>query len=137
MIVSDTNLVAYLVIAGAHTSVARAVYCKDAHWVLPPLWRSEFLSVLAVAVRAKALTEAQGRAAWRSATDTFGASEREPNALLALSLAIQTGISAYDAQFVALAQALGTVLVTADRQLVRRCPESAVLMTDYLRAGPR
>ena len=135
MIVADTNLVAYLVIGGVHTTPARAVYRKDPHWVLPRLWRSEFLSVLAVSVRAKVLSEAQARTAWMSARALVGSGERDPDPLRALHLAVEKGISAYDAQFVALAQMLGTVLVTADRQLARRCPESAVLISRYAGGG--
>ncbi len=67
MIVADTNLVAYLVIEGAHTTAARAVYRKDPRWARPPLWRSELLNVLALSVREEVLTEHQARSAWRTA----------------------------------------------------------------------
>ncbi len=131
MIVVDTNVVAYLVIEGAHTPSARNVYQKDSAWVLPPLWRSEFLNVLAVSVRAGVLLPREARRAWRVAVELLAPPEYEPNPLLALRLAMNKGISAYDAQFVVLAQTLRTVLVSGDRQLVRRCPEHTILMTDY------
>jgi len=57
VIVSDTNLVAYLLINGDHTATARAVYQRDPDWRLPPLWRAEFLNVLTTTVRKGVLIE--------------------------------------------------------------------------------
>ena len=51
MIVADTNLVAYLLIEGDQTAAARRVWERDRDWILPPLWRSEYLNVLATLVR--------------------------------------------------------------------------------------
>lgn len=51
MIVADTNLIGYLAIQGIHTPKARTAYGRDAIWMVPPLWRSEFLNVLVTSVR--------------------------------------------------------------------------------------
>ena len=51
MIVADCNVLAYLVIPGARTSVAKQAFALDGDWTAPPLWRSEFLSVLATYLR--------------------------------------------------------------------------------------
>jgi predicted nucleic acid-binding protein len=43
-----------------------------------------------------------------------------------LNLAALSQCSAYDCEFVALAQQLGVMLVTSDRQILRQFPSSAV-----------
>lgn len=134
MIVADTNLISYFVIEGPHTESARSVFAGDPLWIAPPLWRSEFLNVLAVSVRGGVLTERHARAAWRNAL-AIAVGEHEPNPSAVLRLAIRRNISAYDAQFLALAHAARTVLVTSDRKLVRADPGRAVLMSEFSSEG--
>lgn len=126
MIVADTNLVAYLLIEGDHTAIARAVWEKDREWMLPTLWRSEFLNVLTTAVRLRVLTLRQAHDTWRIAQTIFANSEVEPSAGDVLDTAAERNLSAYDAQFVVAAQDLGVSLVTSDRRLQKACPDLAV-----------
>ncbi len=133
MIVADTNLVSYLLIEGEQTEEARRIWRGDPAWMLPPLWRSEFLNVLALSVRALLLSPEQARAGWRHAADLFRSSELEPEASAVLDTAIQFGISAYDAHFVVVAQELGAKLVTNDRELLERCPQQTVSMNRFAR----
>jgi predicted nucleic acid-binding protein len=51
MIVTDTNLLAYLFLGGPGTILARAVFIRDSEWAAPFLWRSEFRSVVAKYLR--------------------------------------------------------------------------------------
>ena len=131
MIVADTNLVSYLLIAGEHTEAARAAWSRDRQWVLPTLWRSEYLDVLAVAVRARVLDREKAQAAWRSGVRLFGRSEREPDGPAVLDAAVELGISAYDAQFVVVARDLKVLLVTADRKLRQACGPLAVSLAQF------
>jgi len=131
MIVADTNLVAYLMVEGTRTPEARRVWSLDPDWVLPPLWRSEFLNVLWLAVRSSVLDEEQATLAWRRASTLFARLEKEPEAEQVLSAALRYGISAYDAHFVVLAEERNVPLVTADKKLCRACPRLAVLITDF------
>ena len=48
MIVVDTNILAYLYLPGDFTERAEALLAKDADWVAPTLWRSEFRNILVV-----------------------------------------------------------------------------------------
>jgi len=128
VIVADTNLISYLLIEGERTEAARRVWKKDPAWVVPPLWRSEFLNVLATVYRVGVLSEGQALTAWQRAKGLFGSSEVEPEGEHVLQTAMTRGISAYDAQFVAVAEDLGVQLFSADMRLVERCADVAVLV---------
>jgi predicted nucleic acid-binding protein len=128
MIVADTSVIAYLLIDGARTASAREVWKRDPDWRVPPLWRAEFLNVLATAVKSKVLRADQAQTAWLAAASLMRGREVEPSGTDVLATAIRSGISAYDAQFVVVARRLATKLVTGDRRLSRACPDVAVAM---------
>lgn len=131
MIVADTNLVAYLLMEGERTAAARRVYLRDPDWRLPPLWRSEFLNVLALSARAQVVSADGAAGLWLTATQLFGRSEVEPAGGRVLEAALARGITAYDAHFVVLAETLGAILVTGDRKLLPACGHVAVSIEDF------
>ena len=49
-----------------------------------------------------------------------------------MKLVNSSNCSSYDCEFVALAQYLGCVLVTADKKTFREFPDTAVFLGDYL-----
>ncbi|MCU0724327.1 MAG: type II toxin-antitoxin system VapC family toxin [Planctomycetes bacterium] len=126
MIVCDTNLVAYLLIGGPLTDVAREVLRKDPVWVAPPLWRSEFRNVLSGYLRRKELALPDALDLVRLAEDLLARRERAPSSADVLSIVARSGCSAYDGEFVALAEELSVRLVTSDRPLLRRFPATAI-----------
>jgi predicted nucleic acid-binding protein len=126
MIAVDTNVVAYLLIEGERTAAARELWEIDPDWRLPPLWRAEFLNVLATSHRAGILSADQARRAWHVAVDLLRGHEVEPAGAAVLDLALALRITAYDAQFASVARDLGTRLVTSDRRLCRACPDLAL-----------
>jgi len=48
-----------------------------------------------------------------------------------LQLAARSGCTAYDCEFVVLAQDLGVVLVTGDRAILEAFPDAAVALADF------
>ena len=131
MIVVDTNVIAYLLIMGDKTDLAQRTYRNEPGWVVPSLWRHEFLNVLATFVQhgGGGLEDAIG--IWSQSLRLFARNEREFDLTQALLLASQHGISAYDAQYVALAIDLQAPFVTEDRRLLRLFPELAVSMNSF------
>ena len=132
MIVADTNLVAYLLVEGTRTATAKAVWEKDSQWMLPTIWRSEFLNVLTTAVRADVLTLHQAHDAWQVALTIFGGNEVEPEGDDVLDRAAERSLSAYDAQFVVAASDLDVPLVTSDRRLLAACADLAISPEGFL-----
>ena len=133
MIVADTNLISYLLIEGDQTELARQVWIRDHEWAMPPIWRSEFLNVLAVSHKVGALDEEQAFLLWRRSNVFLDTTEVEPDGEQVLEIAMNSGISAYDAHFVAVANELGVPLVTADKRLLARCEDVAISITSFAR----
>lgn len=131
MIVADTNLISYLLIEGDYTDLARAVWVRDPEWAMPPLWRSEFLNVLVIANRAGVLDADHASLLWRRSNIFLNATELEPDGEKVLEIAIENGLSAYDAQFVAVAAELNVPLVTADKRILARCGDRAVSLQEF------
>ncbi len=132
MIVADSNLIAYLLIQGNQTALAEAVLKKDSSWAAPLLWRSELRNVLALYIRQSHLTLTDALQYMIEAEGLLLGNEYQMESAPVLGLAAQSGRSAYDCEFVHLAQALGVSLVTSDGQLLRAFPGVAVSMADFL-----
>lgn len=65
------------------------------------------------------------------AAAAIGPRERHPSSPRVLDLARESGCSAYDCEFVALAEALGVPLVTSDGEVLRKFPGIAVSMEEF------
>ncbi len=134
MIVADTNLVAQLILSLDQTREAQAVYRHDSDWRMPALWQHEFLNVLATCLRFDRIPIAPLVAAWNRALVLFESATCQVDMPEALRIAGQYGVSAYDAQYVALAQALQVPLITEDRKLLRAVRHQALSIRQYLAA---
>ncbi len=137
MIVVDVNVVVYLLTETPQCELARDLRENDRQWLVPPLWRHEMLNVLATLARQDVLDAPSALTVWRNALDLVGNSERTPDMERALSLAIDHGISAYDAQYVALAESLGVSFVTEDKKLQRLFPDRVFSMADFVATRPQ
>ena len=135
MIVVDTNVVAYLLLPGHHTTAARAALARDASWAAPSLWRSEFRNVLATYVREGHVSLATALQLQEAAENLLGGREYSVDSNDVLTLASQSGHSAYDCEFVAVARALGVPLITSDRRLISSFPQIAVDIRAFAAAG--
>lgn len=135
MIVADTNTIAYLYLPTDQTDDMVALLHKDSHWVAPLLWRSEFRNVLALYVR-KDIIDLNTAFAMQSQAERHMADhEYSVNSTSVLTLAEQSGCSAYDCEFVSVAAALNTRLITGDRKLIKAFPDIAMTAKDYLRGA--
>jgi predicted nucleic acid-binding protein len=126
VIVADTNLLVYLYVEGQRTAQAEAALARDPLWVAPLLWRSEFRNTLAGLVRRRALALEDALRIVDEAERAMAGREYSVLSQHVLQLAARSGCSAYDCEFVALAQDLGISFVTSDRQVLAAFPTTAV-----------
>jgi predicted nucleic acid-binding protein len=125
VIVVDTNVIAYLYLPGIFTAKAEALLESDAEWAAPWLWRSEFRNILAGYVRRGTISLATAVDLQMEAERLLAGGDCEVDSRAVLELAAQSGCSAYDCEFVALADALGVKLLTTDAQVLRAFPAKA------------
>ena len=132
MIVVDTNVIAYLMLKGDHTAKAEAVLNKDSDWVAPSLWRSEFRNILALYLRQGYITLTNAKLIVKEAEALMQAKEYEVQSMQVLDLVESSKCSAYDCEFVVLAQQLGIPLVTSDRKLLTEFPSNAISIDVFI-----
>ena len=135
MIVADASLISYFWIEQTRSEAARRVRRRDAAWTVPRLWRSEFHSILRRHMNTGLMSHEEALWFSEKAGQDLHDAEHEVNAPDVLRLVDQTGHSAYDCEYAALAQTLGVTLVTGDRALARRFPQTAVVMEDFAGGG--
>jgi predicted nucleic acid-binding protein len=133
VIVADSNLLAALVFGGPDGPAARAVLQRDPAWAVPLLWRSEFANVIAGHMRQRGLSVGSAVQAHEFAASVIAGREYSIPAAAVFEIVAATKLSAYDAEFVALARSLRTALVTADKQLLRECKDVAVTAEEFVR----
>jgi predicted nucleic acid-binding protein len=130
MIVVDTNVIAYFYLPTEHTPLAEKLMVQEPVWVAPTLWRSELRNVLALYLRKKALTFDQAYGIQTEAETLFAEHEFEMDSYEVLHLAAISHCSAYDCEFVALAERLNLQLVTADKKILKAFPSTAISLTE-------
>jgi predicted nucleic acid-binding protein len=134
VIVVDTSLVAYAVLPGERTADALTLAERDPEWVAPGLWRRELRTVLATLMRVRRLPLGRALAAFDAAEQLVTDATIEPSTEECLRLAARGRVSASDAEFVLVAEALGLPLVTADKRLARAFPGRVVALEDLIAA---
>lgn len=122
MIVVDTNVLAYLWLPGERTQAAERLLKRDPDWNAPLLWRSEFRNVLAGCLRRGDLNlETALQIADGAEGQMRGREFAVPSAQV-LARVHESDCSAYDCEFVALADELGVSLITSDDKLLKSFP---------------
>jgi predicted nucleic acid-binding protein len=131
VIVVDTNAIVHLLIGSDRTDAALRVFGRDHEWAAPILWRSEFRNVLCTLVRHRSLAVSDALETAREAETLLAGNEFGVETQAVIELAAQSGCSAYDCEFVALAGDLAVPLVTSDRQILAAFPKRAVAIEAF------
>lgn len=132
MIVVDTNVIHYCWVRGQHTKIAQAVRRQDPDWHAPILWRSELRNVLTAYLRRELMSRDQILGILDAADQALSEAEHIIADELVLDVVEGSKLTAYDAEFVALAQALAVPLVTADKAVLKAFPDRALTMEAFI-----
>jgi predicted nucleic acid-binding protein len=125
VIVVDTNVIAYLWIPGVDTERAERLYRDDPEWCAPLLWRSQLRSVLAGYLRRGRISVATAIRIAEAAEELTRGREFEVSSERVIDAVARSRCSAYDCEFVALAEELAVPLVTSDRRILSEFPRVA------------
>lgn len=136
MIVVDTNTIAYLYLPTDYTTDIEALLERDPHWIAPLLWRSEFRNILALHIRKNLIDLDTALQMQAQAEKQLAGNEYSVHSTTVLTLAKESGCSAYDCEFISIAKSLNSKLITADKKLIAAFPDIAMTAKDYLAGQP-
>lgn len=136
MIVVDNNVLVYATLE-AYTpelnALAQKLRQRDPHWILPTLWRHEYLNTLNNYVRHDLVSVSTASNLWLEAYSRFHNQEAPVDFVATLKNAHQYGLSSYDAQYLTLAESHNCPLITEDKVLRGKARGAALSMSEYLR----
>ena len=125
MIVVDTNVLVYLWLPSEKTDISEKVHQCDSLWIAPVLWRSEFRNVVSRYMKRGAAFQSCLESVKRAESQMKG-NELQVNSEEVLLLVKESGCTAYDCEFVHVAQAKSVPLITFDTQILLKFPLIAI-----------
>ena len=132
MIIVDTNVIVYLYVQGKKSADAKKLLQIDSDWIVPPLWISEFRNAVIQTARHGVITFVDAEEFTLDALKFLEHRTIKPNSKIVINLAQNSNCSAYDCEFIALAQSLNTKLITVDKRVLRNFPQIAIELTTYI-----
>ncbi len=133
MIVVDSNIICYLYIEGEFTSKCEKLLQKDNNWIAPLLWKSEFRNVLSFYYRKEILSQNDILQIIEEAESLMKQKEFDVNSQSVIDFVTQSNLSAYDCEFIALANEFDVPLVTTDQKIIKTFPKIAYHLKDYIK----
>ena len=131
MIVADANLIAYYYLPGPFQPLAQKIIQKDSVWLVPPIFISEFRNILLGFVRGNKLNKRDAAELAVRVELVFSQRTKIVSSLQVMDAACSSGCSAYDAEYIALAQMMNIKLVTNDKFLLATFPKVALSLEDF------
>ena len=130
MIIVDTNVMIHLLTDGEDSAAADLLLRQDPEWAAPAILMSELRNVLLGFVRRGSLLPDQAKAMADDAATILADRLATDSSDQVLDIAPECNLTAYDAEFVALARTLSVPLVTLDGAILRGAPDVAVTPYD-------
>lgn len=132
MIVVDTNILSYFFLDTAYSGKTETLFRQESEWYAPSLWKSEFRNVLSLYLRKGLLAIEDVFIIMEKAELLMEGNEIFVSSGHILTLVNESNCSAYDCEFVALAQLLNVKLVTEDKKIISEFKDVAVNVDTFL-----
>jgi predicted nucleic acid-binding protein len=132
VIVVDTNVLVPLWVATDATGESERLLAADRNWCAPVLWQSEFRNVMVLSVRRRQISSDTAVEIFASAQRVIGEREYRVDSEAVIRRAVSSDCTAYDCEFVVLAEQLGVPLVTRDEQVLAAFPRTAISPDHFL-----
>jgi predicted nucleic acid-binding protein len=132
MIVADTNMLVAIWVQGDFSKTSLSILNREREWIAPILWRSEFRSALRKYLKANIIDSNNANRMMSEALNLMQSREFTVDSYSVIELIATTTVSAYDAEYIALAQETESRLVTFDRKLINLFPDVAIHPEDFL-----
>ena len=110
---------------------AALLFERETEWAAPNILMSELHNVLVGFVRRGAVTSEQAKAMSNDAAVVLGDRIASVSGRQVIDVALECGLTAYDAEFVALARALDVSLATLDKAVLHGAADVAVSLRTY------
>lgn len=131
MIAVDTQIIVYHFLPGEKSELTENLLRKDSNWITSPLWKYEFRNVLAGFLRKRLLSSIDAIRISEEAELFFNNREVHTSPAKIVELIEKYPCTGYDLEFLAVAQEMGTKLVTNDKEIIRYIPEVAVSLDEF------
>ncbi|MEK7250642.1 MAG: type II toxin-antitoxin system VapC family toxin, partial [Bacteroidota bacterium] len=102
--------------------------------VSPVLWRSEFRNILVKYLRQGLMSIQDANAILTSVETRMKGRELHVDSFHVVELALENSCSAYDAEYVVLAKQLSVRLLTEDKEVLKRFPDIAISLQNFVAA---
>lgn len=134
MLIVDTNVAAYFLIVGDHSSAAQELHRRDHDWRSEAFLLVEFTNVLASSIARRRMTLPLAQEFLSRVNLLFEGKLTRVSHASVLATAMRYRVSAYDARFLTLADQLGRRLVTEDTRLRAAAPALTQSLAEALAA---
>jgi predicted nucleic acid-binding protein len=128
IVVDATVLADFLAGETALQASAEELMREDSDWISIGLWRYELGNVLWKKVKFEKDDPENMRKQLESAARLLIETVEDVDLRATYDIAVQTGLTFYDASYVWLARTRGLTLRTRDKQILRECPDVALPM---------
>ncbi len=133
MIVVDTNIIAHFWLPSDSTDLVEKLFLLESDWVAPLLWKSEFRNVVLLYLRKNLINLSEAIQITEKAENQMKEREFHVNSIQVFTHAEKSDCSAYDCEFISLAEDLDIKLITLDKKILKSFPGRASNPIDFIK----